>query len=308
MLTNFKKYGTIGVAMISRTNKYLRLDKALEECRKFDNWFTQYDDADNIRAKTALTEFFKVYLKTSPDRRLDLGGRRGYYMFYINLLPIWKISVTWDEFSFKKCHSQIMEIANSWVENAENNEERILLLNYLIDTILADICTGKLFLPLLTHPKMPLTSPFPNDYYDENGICRTILSEERIGVDLSGSTPVYLCPWNNEKCVNSLVNISKNAFTEDKNNHKSFYYTDIGLCHVYSGNHSINAGRYLKKGAITAEICRTELLYSHFHTDGADWFNSHTNEKILKVSDFRFAAVYSLAQLRASLKNDNGCH
>lgn len=218
------------------------------------------------------------------------------------------LDVKWDEFSFKESYSQIMKVANDWIEMAENNEERTLLLEYLIDTILADICTGKLFLPLLTHPKMPITSPFPNDYYDENGIRRTILSEETISVDLSGSTPVYLCPWNNERCANSIVNINKNAFIYDKNNHRSFYYTDIGVCHVYGGNHSINAGRYLKKGAITAEICRTELLYPHCYTDGAYWFNSHTNEKLLEVGDFRFAAVYSLAQLRASIKYVDGCH
>lgn len=74
--------------MISRKTKYQLLDKALDECRKFDNWFVQYDGADNIRAKKALTEFFKVFLKMSPDRRLDLGGRRDYYMFYVDLLPI----------------------------------------------------------------------------------------------------------------------------------------------------------------------------------------------------------------------------
>lgn len=74
--------------MISRKTKYLRLDKALDECREFDNWFAQFDDADNIRAKTALTEFFKEYLKISPDRRLDLGSRQDYYMFYVNLLPV----------------------------------------------------------------------------------------------------------------------------------------------------------------------------------------------------------------------------
>lgn len=208
------------------------------------------------------------------------------------------ISVTWDEFSFKKCHSKIMEVANSWIEKTENNKERILLLDYLIDTILADVCTGKLFLPLLTHPKMMLPFPFPNDYYDKHETRRSILSEETISIDLSGSTPVYLCPWDNERCAASLVNISKNKFFCD-DNHKANFYTDIGLCHVYRGNHSINAGRYLKKGVIDAVVCRTELLYPHCHTDGAHWFYSYTNEKMFEVADFRFAAVYSLARLRA---------
>ena len=216
------------------------------------------------------------------------------------------ISVTWDEFSFKKYHSKIMEVANSWIEKAENNEERILLLDYLIDTILADVCTGKLFLPLITHPKLPLPSPFPTDYYDPFGVCETIQTEETISVSLSGSTPVYLCPWNNERCAASLVKISKNKFVCD-DNHKAHFYTDIGLCHVYGGNHSINAGRYFKKGVIEATVCHTELLYPHCYTDGAYWHNFHTNEKLFRVSDFRFAAVYSLARIRANFKRENCC-
>lgn len=214
------------------------------------------------------------------------------------------ISVTWDELSFKKCHSRIMEVANSWIEKAKNNEERILLLDYLIDTILADVCSEKLFLPLIIHPQMPLPSPFPTDFYDPSGVCETIETKEKVSVSLSGSKPVYLCPWNNERCAASLVNISKNKFVCD-DNHRAYFYTDIGLCHVYNGNHSINAGRYLKKGEITAVVCRTEMLYPHCYTDGAHWYNSHTNEKLLRAGDFRFAAVYSLARLRAGYKDGN---
>lgn len=213
------------------------------------------------------------------------------------------VSVTWDEFSFKKCHSKIMEVANIWIEKAENNEERILLLDYLIDTILADACTGKLFLPLLTHPKMPLPSPFPTDFYDQSGVCKSIQTDEKVNVSLSGSTPVYLCPWEKDRCANAILNIAKTKFVCD-DNHKS-YYTDIGLCEVYSGNHSINAGRYLKKGEITASVRRAEMLYPHCYTDGSYWYNSHTNEKLFRVGDFRFAAAYSLTQPRVRYKNTN---
>lgn len=80
---------------------------------------------------------------------------------------------------------------------------------------------------------------------------------------------------------------------------------DIDLCHVYNGNHSIHIGTYLKKSEIESEVCRTELLYSHCHTNGEYWYNSHTGKIISKVNDFRIAALYYAAQIRYKIKNDS---
>ena len=54
----------------------------------------------------------------------------------------------------------------------------------------------------------------------------------------------------------------------------------------------------LTKGKITSEEYDLPLLYPNLKTDGTDWFNAHTDEKITPVSDFRFAAVFTLAKMR----------
>lgn len=206
-----------------------------------------------------------------------------------------------DEFQNCYAHARsyydLMSTAQIWTENKSEDEKR-LLLSYLIDTILDDICAEMIFQPLLTD-----TYPVPNyiifpDTYDEVGERKSVLSSETVDVDLTVSK-VLTCPWNNTRTPTNLLNINDNDFEFMQDNHRSVYYTDIELCQVYNGFHSINAGRYLKKGTIKSDVFRFELLYPHYVTDGLYWYNVHSSEKYSKVFDFRLAAVYSLARMRA---------
>ena len=197
-------------------------------------------------------------------------------------------------------YSQIMKTANTWIEGKSKNEQTALL-SYLINTILIDACANAIVKPLISPICTPLSEPIPIYYYDESGQFHSIQTDEKININLEDSI-IYICPWNTDRTAVSLLNISKNNFVYHSDNHLSRYYTDIDLCYVHNGNHSINAGRYLKKGSIQSSVCNMELLYQHYTTDGINWYNKHTNEKICEVADFRFSAVYSLAQMRFILK------
>ena len=101
-----------------------------------------------------------------------------------------------------------------------------------------------------------------------------------------------------------IIYLFNKDFAYDKVNHYSYYYDDIDLCYVYNGNHSINAGRYYKKGKIISVCCNMTLLYDNCYTDGLKWYNLHTNEVIDTVEDFRLAAIFELAKKRYMLNND----
>lgn len=190
-----------------------------------------------------------------------------------------------------------------WTKN-RNRDEQIVLLDYIVDMLREDICSGNAAMVLM----MPFSSPFfdfiPTGYEDENGKQCSILCDEKQRVNLA-EAHIYLCPWEKDRIPNNLFRLRQDSFRFDCDNHKSHYYTDIDLCHVYNGNHSIHIGTYLKKGEIESEVCRTEQLYSHCHTNGEYWYNSHTGKIIFKVNDFRIAALYYAAQIRYKIKNDS---
>lgn len=196
-----------------------------------------------------------------------------------------------------RSYFDIINTARIWTKNKSNDEKR-LLLSYLIDTILDDICTEMIFQPLIFKAYSPPNCLMFPEMYEVDGNKKTMLSDEIVDVDLSVGK-VLTCPWNNERTPRNLLNIQNNDFKFKQDNHSSVYYTDIELCQVYNGFHSINAGRYLKKGIIKSNVFRFELLYANYITDGLYWYNAHNREKHSKVFDFRIAAVYSLARMRA---------
>lgn len=89
------------------------------------------------------------------------------------------------------------------------------------------------------------------------------------------------------------------SFEYQEHGHDSVCCTAMDMCIVTKGYHSINAGRYFKKGLILSPVYHVEELFPHVRTDGRQWYSSHTGEKLKKAEDFRFAALYTLLQGRA---------
>lgn len=203
----------------------------------------------------------------------------------------------------RKSYSRLLDTVGIFTGDEERTkEDKLLLLDYLIQTILADVCADAVFKPLVSWPEQTLSDPFPSKYYDKTGQEHPIMQGEVIPVDLETSI-VYVQPWSKEKAVSKLLFLKNHDFVFDRNNHYSKYYANINLCYVYNGNHSINAGRYYRKGTIMSPVYDLESLYPHCTTDGIYWYNKHTGSRISEVADFRLAAVFSIAQLRWTIRN-----
>lgn len=200
----------------------------------------------------------------------------------------------------KQSYSEVINTARSWVRN-KSEQEQILILNYIVDILIEDICSSGTADVLKKTASSPFIGCIPYLCKDENGNTVDIRTEEKTEVELSNAK-LYVCPWNKSKIIDSLIRLNQTAFIFDETNHMSDFYTDINLCHVYNGNHSIHIGSYLKKGRIVSNVCRTELLYPHCSTDGLYWYNKHTGDRICNVTDFRLAAVFTVAQMRYELK------
>lgn len=200
----------------------------------------------------------------------------------------------------KNAFNEIMNTAKSWIKN-KSPKEQLLILDYLIDVTLEDVCSSTVAEVLRKPHSDILPECIPLSCKDEHGKKVEIITGDKISIDLS-QIKVYVCPWEKSRIPKNLLLLSREPFKYDPDNHNSYFYADINLCKICNGNHSTHIANYLKKGTIESDICDISLLYPHCKTDGLMWYNAHTNEDISEVYDFRIAAAYSIAQLRNSVR------
>lgn len=170
----------------------------------------------------------------------------------------------------KKNFRSLMTLAEINLKD-RSDSEKITMLDYIIDILKVDICSSGIIEPFIIQPTEPYLFPFPNKVYDENGNSIDGHCGEK-EVNLK-KTDIFVRPWNVERQLKNILNLKDKEFVYDKNNHYSYYYN------------------------ITT-------FYSHCHTDGIYWYNSHTNDIIYDVHDFRLAAIYELAKKRYFIRNN----
>ncbi|WP_295211590.1 DUF6710 family protein [Ruminococcus sp.] len=207
---------------------------------------------------------------------------------------------------FREHYHKIINTVTSLLEktpDTDNENDKELMLEYIINSLLDYACSEAIVKPLYNdHENLP--RPFPIRFYDEDSERLDFDIQKRTTVDLA-STKIYVWPWNNSRTQNSIIRISKEKFVFFENNHRAIYYPDINLCYVHNGNHSINAGRYFKKGSIAADEYDLTKGFKHISTDGAYWYNSHTGEELEPTQDFRFAAVFTIAKMKYDITHPN---
>ena len=208
----------------------------------------------------------------------------------------------------KSRYDEIMSVANHWLNGnyGQTTEGKKDILDYLIDVLLVELCACGVADPLINSRSIlyrnGFRTPFPIEYLDQDGRQVKMYGEQTMEVELA-KTKIYVHPWCNRKTVDVLALLKNSDFIYDKNNHISYYFTDLDFCYVYNGNHSINIGHYMKKGTIMSRVCDMELLYRKIRTDGVKWYLMENNSVIRSdVEDYRLAAIFTFGQMRYELK------
>lgn len=208
----------------------------------------------------------------------------------------------------KSRYDEIMSIADLWMngKHGETTEAKIDILDYLIEVLLVELCACGAVDPLINSSsklyRNGYRAPFPIKYLNQSGQEVKMYGDQTMEVDLA-NTKIYVHPWCNRRTADALQRLKNMDFIYDEDNHISYYFTDLNFCYVYNGNHSINMGRYMKKGKIMSYICDTELLYKKMRTDGVKWYLKE-NDFIIQpdVEDYRLAAIFTFGQMRYELK------
>lgn len=138
--------------------------------------------------------------------------------------------------------SYAIEFVNNAIEEETKIEDKIKMIDFIMDLIKEDIKTD-LLTKIIYNPKANITRyfPFPTCYYDKNN-----------------------------------------------NAHRL---------------HSIASGIMCYKGKIKAKKIDITPLYDHVYTNGVYWYNTHTNNILTTLTDFRIGILYEISKIKNNLAN-----
>ena len=218
-----------------------------------------------------------------------------------------KIKKAVDEISPAYEFTNAIKFAQLALERESKKEDKIIILDFMLDVIREDLKTD--LLTTIFYSKENFEKKigilFPVSYYDEHGnkICLFAGKEKMVTVDLTKDC-VLVLPWRRTSMKNTILNIFKNKFEFDKYNHKAHYFSHVDICYVHNGKHSIASGIVHKKGHIEASEWDVSRLFKHVYTDGRSWYNSHNNDKLDDLFDFRVGIIFELAKMKYKVEKD----
>ncbi|MEZ0536010.1 DUF6710 family protein [Caldicellulosiruptoraceae bacterium PP1] len=197
--------------------------------------------------------------------------------------------------------SYAIEFVNNAIEGETKIEDKIKMIDFIMDLIKEDIKTD-LLTKIIYNPEANITRyfPFPMCYYDKNNNAYRLHEGEEIEIDLSNEC-VITYPYNREKYVKNIRTISKEPFIYKNNNHTAYYFSQVNICYIANGYHSIASGIMCNKGKIKAKKIDITPLYDYVYTNGVYWYNTHTNNILTTLTDFRIGILYEIAKIKNNL-------
>lgn len=189
------------------------------------------------------------------------------------------------------------------LRSQEDSDKKLLLLDYIQGVIKRDLhAEFQAAIFYEGYKVRKISTPFPSFFRNKNDelICIVKLKEYK-EIDLS-SDCIFALPWRDISVISTINMLSEIDFQYIEGNHGALYYYPMDICYVYNGNHSISAGMHFKKGKSKADFCDITPLFSNVYTDGASWYNIHTNNVIEELCDFRIALLFEVAKMKYNVK------
>lgn len=199
-----------------------------------------------------------------------------------------------------------MDFVKQTLKYEKTKEDKIVILDFLLGVIKKDLQYDILTTILYNEEGFSerITTIFPIYYYDEDGNKLETYTKKKTykNIDLSEDC-VLVMAWHRDRLRGTIKNIYKNNFKYHSSNHLAYYFTHIDVCYAHNGLHSITSGIGHQKGYIKAVECDISKLFNHVYTDGKTWYNSHNDEYLTDVYDFRIAILYEIARTKYNLLN-----
>ncbi len=183
-----------------------------------------------------------------------------------------------------------------FLSQAEIDEVRIAILDYAIKAIKRDLI-GEGLAQIVYGKEVPeWRAAFP--------ISSQHKSRKHISIDLS-KTDILVTTWKEDRLSKAIQNLMAAPFDQGLDYYTATYYPEIELAIIGNGMHHTAVASVGASGVMDrCTVIHMTPAFDDVSTDGANWMNSKTGS-IMGVDDFRFALLFTLAQMRNGL-NGNG--
>lgn len=220
----------------------------------------------------------------------------------------------YEEFIPHEEYFYFMKQVSQWLLETPKKEERLILLDFVIDMVKRDLQMD-LLTEVFYKEEARITNLLrkeliPMIYIDAQNDLHSLesIGEER-EINLTNVVTIVI-PWKINRMKSAILGVKKEGFSYRPSNHKpSYFFEEIELCYVASGNHSIASGILQKKGKINVDVYSIQPLFENVKVDIEDgnlyWFNLHTDRPLKnvwggkkEVFDFRVGVLYELARMK----------
>lgn len=115
--------------------------------------------------------------------------------------------------------------------------------------------------------------------------------------------PTYTGPWERGRFPEGLLSLLRNGYKHTEASNNGVYYKELGFAVMLEGRHHTSWSVYLGSCIEELDVITLEPYFPIVQIDGANFI--YTNRDGIEVhnqtNDYRFAAMYRLAQMRWEL-------
>lgn len=199
------------------------------------------------------------------------------------------------------CYLQALQNIDLWMP--QTNEDKVRYYSFVIDRLKIAIAAEShldfvLRQDLDDNTKM--WTYFPVYIYTDPFNCESIMTEEKVNLDLSKELLVASTS-KGSSLIKHLQARLEDEYVQNCNHRiKYFSYIDFGV--VYDGIHSTTSAMFYKKGQVEAELCNFPKLFSSTITDGVKWWSITADKNMGLIRDYRYALLFEIAKRRFGIE------
>ena len=212
-----------------------------------------------------------------------------------------------------KNYANIIDFCNAELSEMKAIKEKNDFIDFVSTIIKRDIKYSYLSETLFKgYNSNQIKHPYPLSGRDENGNVIYKANYNCVKTEMNLTNDDIIVSFNNPKKVrNSLIDIKNNGFIKNYNVSVT-YFKNIGIGFIDNGYHHSAIGSVIEDEALVdADVFDDKELLNTIYTNGFNWYLKSNNQKLyfnngktaeeIKCNDFRYAVLFTLAQIKISL-------
>ncbi len=213
---------------------------------------------------------------------------------------------TKEEAYWKDWASEVISAIHTSFLNKGTKEELLIRCNYLMYVFKQELAAfGKTSMFIKGIDINSIRGYiFSTYYFAEDGSEAKLKAVGRKKIALNSD--VVIMPWHMIRLTNCLANIRNTNYQNNPTEEDGFYIQQLDLAVIQTGNHHTSVGAFYNTGEVELDVYDISPMFSRTRvgSNGIDFYDSVTKEKISVTSCHIFGVLYEIARIKFCIEND----